>query len=83
MRLVGAFLDLLISADFPLIEVTYTDLWRARELLLQYPGTKIELVDCCIVALAERLNITRVATLDRRDFSILRTRDGQFLEILP
>lgn len=35
------------------------------------------------MALAERLMITRVAILDRRDFSIMRTKAGGFLEILP
>jgi hypothetical protein len=49
----------------------------------QYPGTKLDMVDCCIVALAERLHITRVATLDRHDFSILRLRDGSSLDIVP
>lgn len=83
MPLVSAFLDLLTVVGLPLEAVTYDDLRYASELIRQYPGTKLELVDCCIVALAEQLNITRVATLDRRDFSILRLRDGSFLEILP
>lgn len=77
------FLDLLIKAELPLEAVTYRDITRARDLLRQYRGTKLELVDCCIVALAERLNIRQVATLDRRDFSIIRTIGGNYLEILP
>jgi uncharacterized protein len=83
MRLVSDFLDLLTVAELPLEAVTYEDIRRANELMRQYPGTKLELVDCCIVALAERLNITRVATLDRRDFSIMRTKNDSFLEIVP
>jgi len=63
--------------------LTYDDLRHASALMRQYPGTKLELVDCCIVALAERLEITRVATLDRRDFSIVRTQNGSFLAIVP
>jgi uncharacterized protein len=83
MPLVIAFLDLLASAGLPLEPVAYTDLRRASDLMRGYTGTKLELVDCCIVALADRLNIMRVATLDRRDFSIIRTQSGDFLEILP
>lgn len=63
--------------------VAYDDLRRASELLRQYPTAKLDLVDCCIVALAERLRVTQVATLDRRDFSILQTRQGNFLDIVP
>jgi hypothetical protein len=81
--LVAGFLDLLSSAQLPHESVTYTDLRRARELLTAFHDTKLELVDCCIVALAERMDGTKVATLDRRDFSILRTQRGEFLEILP
>lgn len=83
MPLVSAFLELLAAAEFPLEQVTYHDLRRVSELMRHYPGTKLDLVDCCIVALAEKLDITRVATLDRRDFSIVRTQNGRFLEIVP
>jgi len=74
---------MLAAANLPLEQVTYEDIRRASELMRQYPGTKLELVDCCILALAERLHITHVATLDRRDFSIIRTQNGDFLEIVP
>src|SRR5215211_552842 len=50
MPLVAAFLDLLAAAGLPLEAVTYDDLRRASELMRGYPGTKLELVDCCIVA---------------------------------
>lgn len=83
MPLVANFLDILTQSGLPLEPVIYDDLQRAGELLRQYSGTKLELVDCCIVALAERLMITRVATLDRRDFGIMRTKAGEFLETLP
>jgi hypothetical protein len=83
MPLVSAFLDLLAASKIPLGDLTYDDLQRASALMRQYTGTKLELVDCCIVALAERLEITRVATLDRRDFSIVRTQKGSFLDIVP
>ncbi|MBC8171709.1 MAG: PIN domain-containing protein [Anaerolineae bacterium] len=83
MRLVAIFLELLTKTDLPLEPVTYTDLRRATELLRSYHDTKLELVDCCLIALAERLTITHIATLDRRDFAILRTKDGKSLTILP
>jgi predicted nucleic acid-binding protein len=81
--LVAAFLDLIAQAGLPLEPVIYDDLQRASQLMRQCPAARLELVDCCIMALAERLMITRVATLDRRDFGIMRTKTGSFLEILP
>jgi predicted nucleic acid-binding protein len=36
-----------------------------------------------IVAIAERLNITRVLTLDRRDFQLIRPKHCSAFEILP
>jgi hypothetical protein len=83
MPLVSACLDLLAASGLPLEAVTYDDLRRASKLMRQYPGTKDELVDCCIVALAERLSSVRVASLDRRDYSILRTQNGNFLDLVP
>jgi predicted nucleic acid-binding protein len=35
------------------------------------------------MAVAERLNIGRVLTLDRRDFQIMRPRHRDFFELLP
>lgn len=83
MTLVASFVDILSASEMPLEPITYDDLRRAGEVMRQYPGTKLDLVDCCILALSERLGVKDVATLDRRDFNILRRRDGRFLKVLP
>ena len=36
-----------------------------------------------VVAIAERLGVTQVATLDRRDFSVVRPRHTDAFELLP
>lgn len=59
------------------------DLDRVRQILSTYADAELDIVDCCIMALAERLNITRIATFDRRDFSLVRPRHCDFLELLP
>ena len=41
------------------------------------------IVGCCIMALAERLGITQIATFDRRDFNIDRPRYCESFELLP
>ena len=59
------------------------DLGRARDILIAYNEAEFDIVDCCVMAIAERLNITRIATFDRRDFSIFQPRHCDYLELLP
>ncbi len=39
--------------------------------------------DAAIMALSERLQITKVCTFDRRDFGIFRPKHCDYLELLP
>lgn len=39
-----------------------------HEILEQYADSQLDFTDAALVTIAERLNITRVHTLDRRDF---------------
>jgi uncharacterized protein len=66
-----------------LIETTPADLRRAADLLEKYHDARLDFVDCVIVAIAERLKISRILTVDRRDFSILRPTHTKAFEILP
>lgn len=59
------------------------DLLRVHEISQAYTSAQFDIVDCCIMALAERLNIRQVATFDRRDFSIFRPKHCDYLELLP
>lgn len=59
------------------------DFGRVHEISLEYTTAEFDIVDCCIMTLAERLNIIRIATFDRRDFSIFRPRHTNYLELLP
>jgi predicted nucleic acid-binding protein len=52
-------------------------------ILEQYADSQLDFADAAIVAIAERLNITRVYTLDRRDFSIIRPSHCDYFELLP
>jgi predicted nucleic acid-binding protein len=69
-------------------QVTFTDLIdtdydRALEILDTYSDSRIDFVDACIMALAERLNITRIVTFDRRDFGLYRPAHCDAFELLP
>lgn len=59
------------------------DLGRICEIAEEYRDSRLDVVDCCIIALAERLQIKRIATFDRRDFHIVRPSHTEYFEILP
>ena len=63
--------------------VTLEDLTRVHQVLEQYADSQLDFTDAAIVAIAERLIITRVYTLDRRDFSIIRPKHCDYFELLP
>jgi len=77
------FLDRFTSLNYPLESVTVDDLRRVREIRETYASSRLDFVDCCIMALSERLGVTQVCTFDRRDFAIFRPRHCAFLELLP
>lgn len=62
---------------------TTEDLVRVHQILEQYADNQLDFTDAAIVAIAERLNITRVYTLDHRDFSIVRPSHCDYFELLP
>jgi predicted nucleic acid-binding protein len=55
-----------------IIELQGTDYDRSLEILDKYADSRIDFVDACIMALAERLKITRILTFDHRDFGLYR-----------
>ncbi len=77
------FISSLIPEAVQIETVTAQDLVRVHEILEQYSDSQLDFTDAAIVAIAERLNITRVYTLDRRDFSIIRPRHCDYFELLP
>ncbi len=77
------FLKNLAAIDVQLTGLDMADVQRAREIVGTYPKARFDLVDACIMALAERLEITQVCTFDRRDFSIFRPQHCSHLELLP
>ena len=62
-----------------------SDLVRALELDAKFKDLNLGLVDGTVAALAERREVYRVLTTDRRDFSALRVgpRLSRALELLP
>lgn len=62
---------------------TEQDLVRAGELVEKYGDWPLGTVDALIVAMAERLNVTTLFTLDRRHFGAIQPAHCERFEIVP
>lgn len=77
------FLGDLASGAITLEPVHPADLLRIAELVSRYRRLPLGTVDASIVAAAERLEVTQLATLDRRDFSVVRPLHTEAFQLLP
>ncbi len=77
------FSDSLSVTKFHLETPTPADYKRAAEILRKYDDANIDFVDAIIVAVAERLNITKILTVDRRHFGIFKPSHCAAFELLP
>lgn len=55
-----------------LLPLLMTDVARMRQLMQKYQDLPMDLADAALVTIAERERISRIFTLDRRDFEIYR-----------
>lgn len=60
-----------------------TDIERAAHLVEKYADLPLGTADACVVALAERLGVTRIATLDTRHFEVVKPRHISGFTLLP
>ncbi len=77
------FLIELAASDIRLESLDSKDLARVNEILAEYADSQLDFTDATIIELAERDNITRILTLDRRDFGFVRPRHCNYFELLP
>ena len=77
------FIASLASTELTLEVPHQEDYSRSSEILRQYSDAKLDFVDALIVAIAERRNINRLLTLDRRDFQLIRPKHCASFELLP
>lgn len=82
-KLEADFLTQVAKGTFELVHLTPADLDRMSELVLQYADFPLGGVDASVIAVAERFGVERVATLDRRHFSVVRPKHTMALTLLP
>jgi hypothetical protein len=68
---------------FHVAELEGRDIERMAELVETYLDLPLGVVDATVVAVAERLNLTEVATTDHRHFTVVRPRHCEAFTLLP
>jgi len=77
------FLQSIVQGELVIEQTTATDLERSIEILQKYADSRIDFVDCVIAAIAERLNIETILTVDRRHFQLFRPQHCSHFVLLP
>jgi predicted nucleic acid-binding protein len=79
----GHLYDCSRSAKFVPVDITTADYGRMAELVELYADWPLGGTDASVIAIAERLGVTTVATLDRRHFGPTRPRHIEAFTLLP
>ena len=79
----ASFLRELSRASLELHPLEGDDLSRMAELIETYADLRLGTVDASVIATAERLGATTIATLDRRHFTVVRPNHVDAFELVP
>jgi predicted nucleic acid-binding protein len=77
------FLGDLASGAFSIEPVPAGDWLRIAELVAMYRDLPLGTVDASVIAAAERLDITQIATVDHRHFAVVRPSHVDAFDLLP
>jgi uncharacterized protein len=78
-----AFLKSFGDDGFHIAELEDHDIQRTAELVETYIDLPLGIVDAAVIAIAERLQLTEIATLDHRHFTVVRPRHTAAFVLLP
>lgn len=82
-RAMRLFLDNLRHPQWRIENITPADYERSVEILNVYQDARLDFADGTIVAVAERMNVDTILTLDRRDFYMIRPSHTDHFIVLP
>lgn len=79
----AAFVTSIATGELAVIELTAADWARCAALIDGYADLRVGLVDASIIAVAERLDVTTIATMNHRDFAVVRPVHCPAFELIP
>jgi hypothetical protein len=78
-----SFCEDVAAGAYQVQNLTPALLVESASLQVRYRDLRLDLVDAAVFVVCCALGERKVATLDHRDFSVLRTSEGEALTILP
>lgn len=78
-----ALLDDIVSGAYRIEDLEAGDYRRIRQICDRYGDDDVGFVDAAVLAIVERLEEPKLATLDHRHFSVLRPTHVRALRLLP
>lgn len=79
----AVFYESIAAGQIHVEELTSDDWARIGELITAYADLGIDAADASIIAIAERLGQTTIATLDHRDFRVVRPAHCDAFDLIP
>ncbi|WKX70732.1 type II toxin-antitoxin system VapC family toxin [Streptomyces sp. XD-27] len=79
----GIFVDLIAGGQLGAVDLEVQDYVRIAELIRKYADFPLGTVDASVVAVAERLRLTEIATIDHRHFSAVQPNHVGSFTLLP
>ena len=77
------FLRSIVQQTILIVDLQIEDYERMTELVEVYADFPLGTTDAAVIAVAERLNVTEIATLDHRHFRAVRPRHANAFTLLP
>ena len=79
----AAFFRAVAAGEIQVEPITPADARRIAELIETYADLGLGGTDASLIALAERLELGTIATLDRRHFGVVRPSHAAAFELIP
>jgi hypothetical protein len=79
----GALLEMIERGTLQILDLVREDLAAMHKLMRKYRDQPMDFADASLVQVADRLGLTEIFTLDRRDFDVYRLGKNRAFEILP
>jgi len=79
----AGFFRAVAAGELQVEMITPADARRIAELIELYADLGLGGTDASLIVIAERLGVTRIATLDRRHFGVVRPSHAAAFELIP
>ena len=77
------FLRLITTGELDVADLSVDDYQRCIDLIETYADLRLGLVDASVITVAENLGVTTIATLNDRDFRVVRPRHADAFHLMP